>query len=349
MPIHIRWPQFMVTMSRVTTGVRAKALTLAGSVISLAPSRTEIIKAGALLPPLFRNGLVLRLLSAIAMQCKDLPSCTCTNLGIRRKLHVKIPSSKLTLLFGKPSLFTEERASLDLAIALFRQASCFIDVGSNDGLYVFYVRCRHRSDKPIYFLEPDPKLFERLKLNIGANDLKGITGYQLTLAATSGKTVLVRIRPDDNSGGLNNDDWSHTVLEPFEVERISFADFIAGHSLQHVCARIDAKGNEDGFLDGAKPALDKLDYLIMEISDRAMKHGFPSRIAREVNLHAYYINDYRLEHSLFGEYRYRKPFHKWLFCVESPTSLRTKLKGTRFHVADASENAAATNFLTTNE
>lgn len=147
--------------------------------------------------------------------------------------------------------------------------------------------------------------------------------------------VLVKIRPDDNLGSLINDDWSHLVLEPIEVERTSFADFVAGHSLEHVCAKVDVKGNEEAFFDGAKSALGKLDYLIIEIPGRAIKHGLPSRIMREGNLHAYYINDYKLEHSLFGEYKYVESFCKWLFCVESPRNLRTKLSGTRFQVVDA--------------
>ena len=338
MAIHIRRRQFTVTLSAVTTAVGAKAQTLARNVISLVPSRTAIIKAGASLPPLLRNGLVLRLLSAIAMRCNNLPAGFNTNLGIRRKLHVEIPSSKLALLFGKPSLFTEERSSLDLALALFRHASCFIDVGSNVGLYIFYLRCRDRSDKPIYFFEPDPRLFEQLELNIAANRLKYITGYQVALADRSGKMVLVKIRPDDNFGSLINDDWSNVVLEPIEVERTSFADFVVGHSLEHVCAKVDVKGNEEAFFDGAKSALGKLDYLIIEIPGRAIKHGLASKIMRDGTLHAYYINDYMLEHSLFGEHKHVEPFYKWLFCVEGPTSLRTKLSGTRFQVVDAAEN-----------
>jgi hypothetical protein len=108
----------------------APVRTLAQYVISLVPSKAAIISTGALLPPALRNGLILRLLSAVAARCNDLPPTLTTNLGIRRQLHVEISSSKLTLLFGKPSLFIGDRSSLDLALALFRHTSCFIDVGS---------------------------------------------------------------------------------------------------------------------------------------------------------------------------------------------------------------------------
>jgi hypothetical protein len=89
------------------------------------------------------------------------------------------------------------------------------------------------------------------------------------------------------------------------------------------------------FFDGAKSTLGKLDYLIIKIHGSAIKRGLPSRIIREGNFHAYYINDYKLEHSLFGECKYVAPFYKWLFCIESPTGLRAKLTGTKFQVVDA--------------
>ena len=300
MAIQIRWREFIVTLCGMTTTVAAMARTLAHYVVDLMPSRTAIIEAGALLPPSLRNGFVLHLLSAMAMRCNDLPASLTTNLGIGRQLHVKVSSSELAMLFGKPSLLTGGRSSLDLALALFQHASCFIDVGSNIGLYIFYLRCRDRSDKPIYFFESDPKLFEQLEVNIGANRIKHVTGYQVALANSSGKTVLVKIRRDDNSG---DGDWSHPILERIEVERTSFADFVAGHNLEHVCAKVDVKGDEEAFFDGAKPTLGKLDYLIMEILDPAIKRGLPLSIIREGNFRAYYINYYGSSRSRVGEFR----------------------------------------------
>ena len=311
-----------------------KVRPLAEYVISLAPSKAAIIKTGALFPPALRNGLVLRLLSSVATRCNDLPAMLTTNLGIRRKLRVEISSSKLPLLFGKPSLFIGERASLDLALTLFRHSSCFIDVGSGNGLYIFYLRCRDRSNKPIYFFESDPTLFEQLELNIRANGLKYVTGYQTALADSSGKMVLIKIRSDDSFGSLLNGEWSQ-ILEPITVERTSFGDFVAAHSLEHVCARINVGGTEEAFFDGAKSALGKLDYLIIGISGSAIERRLPSRVIREGNFHAYYINDYKLEHSMFGESKHVEPFHNWLFCVENPVNLRAKLRRTKFRVVEA--------------
>jgi hypothetical protein len=145
--------------------------------------------------------------------------------------------------------------------------------------------------------------------------------------------VVVKIRSDDSFGSLLNSEWPQ-ILEPIAVEKTSFGDFVAAHSLEHVCARIDVAGAEEAFFDGAKSALDKLDYLIIGISGSAIERRLPSRVIREGNFHAYYINDYKLEHSMFGECKYVEPFHNWLFCVENPVNLRAKLTRTKFHVVD---------------
>jgi len=105
--------------------------------------------------------------------------------------------------------------------------------------------------------------------------------------------------------------------------------------LEHVCARINVGGTEEAFFDGAKSALDKLDYLIIGILGSAIDRGLPSKVIREGNFHAYYINDYKLEHSMFGESKHVEPFHNWLFCVENPVNLRAKLARTKFRVVDA--------------
>jgi hypothetical protein len=132
---------------------------LAGHVISSLPGKVAITKHGARLPPFLRNTLTVQFLSAVAARCPAMPADLDTNLGIHPRLHVGVSSSKASLLFGAPRLFIGERSSLELALALFRYSGCFLDVGSNIGLFVFYLRCRSVGSKPIYFFEPDPTLY----------------------------------------------------------------------------------------------------------------------------------------------------------------------------------------------
>lgn len=307
---------------------------VAKHIISLLPGKVALTKSGASLLPSFRNALTIRFLNAVAEGCAGLPADLDTNLGIDHKLRVRVSSSKSMLLFGAPKLFVGERASLDLAVALLKHSSCFLDIGSNIGLYIFYLRCRDKSLKPIYYFEPDPALFSRLETNIARNRIKHVRGFQVAMAEKSGKDIFFQNRTDDNSGTLVQGDWSQDALKPIEIDKTSFAEFVSKYHLENVCVKVDVEGAEELFFDGAKASFDQLNYLIIEILGPAVSRGFPSKVIREGNLQAYYINDYKLEYSPFGNFSYVAPFYNWLFCRESPTALRNKLIGTKFRVVD---------------
>jgi FkbM family methyltransferase len=238
------------------------------------------------------------------------------------------------LLFDAPRFFVGERSSLDLAAALLQYCSCLIDVGSNMGLYIFYLRGRDLSTKPIYFFEPDPALFSRLASNISRNGFRNVEGFQVAMAEKVGRANFFQNRTDDSSGSLVEEDWSKHRLEPIAVETTSFSTFVNERKLEHVCAKVDVEGAEELFVNGARSSLDKLSFLIIEILGPAIGRSLPTRVIKEGKVHGYYINDYCLEHSVAGEFRYVAPFYNWLFCKENPTALRDKLIQTSFRVID---------------
>jgi FkbM family methyltransferase len=201
------------------------------------------------------------------------------------------------------------------------------------------LRRRALSEKQIYFFEPDPILFQRLQSNIARNGLNCIEGHNIAVADSVGKAVFFRNQTDDNSGSLIQEDWSKHTLEPIEVEKTSFHEFATTRNLARVCAKVDIEGAEELFFEGAKSSLGKLSYLIMEILGPAIHRGFPLRLISEGKLQAYYINDYELEHSVSGEYRYRAPFYNWLFCKDTPGDLRHKLADTPFRVSESRQPA----------
>jgi FkbM family methyltransferase len=311
---------------------------LGRQIISWLPAKCALAKGGATLSPSLRTALTARFLSAVAARCACLPADLDTNLGIDQRLRVKISTSKSALLFGAPHLFIGERSSLDLAATLVKYADCFIDVGANIGLYIFYLRCRDGYLKPIYFFEADPDLFSGLKENISRNGLLNVEGFQVAVAEKVGKAIFFQNRTDDSSGTLIKEDWSKHLLQPIEVDKTSFATFVNERQLKNVCAKVDVEGAEELFFDGARSSLDKLKFLIIEILGPAIGRNFPAKLIREANFHAYYINDYRLEHSPLGDFTYAAPFYNWLFCRESPASLRDKLIGTRFQVIASNQS-----------
>jgi FkbM family methyltransferase len=255
-----------------------------------------------------------------------------TNLGIDRKLRVRISSSKPWLLFGAPRLFLSERSSLDLSLALFKHSDCFLDIGSNIGLFVFYLRYRDPSSKPIYFFEPDPALFSQLKQNISMNKVQHVNGFQIAISENTQRALFYRNKSDDSCGTLVKENCLEHLHEAIEIDQIPLADFVRKHQLKNICVKVDVEGAEELFFAGTKSCLDKLNYLIIEILGPAIGRGFPVKVIREGNFQAYYINDYVLEYSPSGEFNYVAPFYNWLFCRDNPRSLSNKLRKTPFRV-----------------
>lgn len=297
---------------------------LATRCLSSLPLKAAIVRNAAHLPPALRSKLGVRLLRVVAASCSSLPAELRTNLGISSNLSVTVASSKAELIFGAPKLHVAERASLELALQLFNYSDCFLDVGANIGLFLFYLRCNAGSKKPIYFFEPDPDLFSALKSNINANKLDSVTGYQWAMSVVSGQTTFFTNKTDNSSGSLVKEDWSNHTLEPIEVQTTSFSDFVHERRLRGICAKVDVEGAEEAFFEGAKSALDRLSYLIIEILGPAVRRKLPTRIIR-AGFQAYYINDFTLEYTQSGDFTYVPPFYNWLFCREAPTELRGKL------------------------
>jgi FkbM family methyltransferase len=306
---------------------------LASSAVSLVPAKETILISGAMLPPQFRTMLLFRFFSALAARCSPLPSEFVTNLGIDKRLRVHVFSADLGAAFGAPRLNIGERSSLDLALAFFQHSDCFVDVGSYIGVFVFYLRSRADGSKPIYFFEPDPSLFERIKSNLIRNKIDAI-GFQAAMTTNSGKVTFYRNRTHDCSGSLVKEDWQGDALDPTEVTAMSFGDFVAEKGLGNACVKVDVEGAEEQFWEGAKNALDAVNSIIIEMLGPAIKKKLPAKIIESSGFHAYYINDYSLQHSVSGEFTYVYPFYNWLFCRESPTDLRHKLAGTNFKIIE---------------
>ena len=74
-------------------------------------------------------------------------------------------------------------------------------------------------------------------------------------------------------------------------------DFVAGHCLDQVCAKIDVEGADDQVWEGLLPGLHRFRFVVMEILGPAVKRGLPLRIIQEWGVNAYNIHDYQLEHS----------------------------------------------------
>jgi FkbM family methyltransferase len=301
-------------------------------VIGLVPAKEQILKAAARLPPGLRSPQSSRMFAALARRATMKASTLRSNMGIDRDLDCEMPVDQVFALYGKPELYRGERASLELAARLSRSCDAFVDVGAHLGYFTFFVSTRAGSDLPIYFFEPDPVLFARLDRNVRANHLDRVRGCNKAIGAADGPATFFVNRSDSLSGSLTDHfAAAHDVVATrIGVER--FATVAARLDFHHACAKVDVEGAETAFLDGAAEALSRVAYLIIEVLGPAHEQRFVQSVIARGGLCAYYINDYRLEHSSDGSFEYRAPEYNWLFCRESPEALATRLGGAPFQV-----------------
>lgn len=307
--------------------------TLLHHLLPFVPAKTRLLDAGARLPPGLKLRLVARALGALARQT----SCDgeiVTNLGMSRRYRVRLARSEsATLLFGRPDHYSGERGPLRLAAALAPRCAAFLDVGANLGYFVFHVRAH--APTPIYFFEPDPALYNRLAANVAANRLPDVTGLQAAVAAADGTADFFLNLTDHASGSLTDYFAAHHATRRLTVPAVTLDTFVRERGLDDLCVKADVENAEFELLAGARRALPRVRYLIMEVLGPASARGFPARLAREFGLHPYYINDLRLEHAPDGAFTYRPPEYNWLFCREAPAALAVALAGTGLTVASA--------------
>ena len=295
--------------------------------VSALPLKASLLYYAAQLPSALRSKLSIRVLSAINRRTLDRPPLSRTNLGIHSQVDCLIPNQHSELLFGAPRFWTGERSTLALSDALLDHCACYLDVGSNLGIYPLYLCSRGHRAKPIFCFEPDPELVELLRVNIKENGLANVAVQDVAVSRASGKVRFFANLSDKLSGTLVPDNWTaHTLAKPIEIPSVALSDFVANHRLNAVCAKIDVEGAEDQVWEGLVPSLQRFRFVIMEILGPAIKIGLPRRIIQESGFHAYYIHDYQLEHSRDGSFEYVPPFYNWLFCRETPQQLKGLLK-----------------------
>ena len=260
-----------------------------------------------------------------------------TNMGVSNDLQVLLPSAKYQLLYGRPADHTAEYATLELAAFCARGSGAFIDVGANEGMFVFYVAnaLERKRDADIHFFEPDPVLYERLVANLARNRIAA-HGTMAAVGGSVGRAMFHRNLGDDLSGSLTTA-FTHThATVAVETDVTTLAQHMTAHAVRRACVKVDVEGAAISVWEGARGALDRIDWLICEILGDELKGQLPRRIIAESGWYGYYVRDFELVRSIDGEFEYRAPFYNWLFCPAGPVDLAGLLKGTRFRVLDPS-------------
>lgn len=289
------------------------------------------LEKAARMPPALRTYFSYRFFSMLANQALN-TGCLDTNMGISKDYHCTIPFSQHMALFGKPALYNGERGALYLAANLSQTAEAFIDIGSHIGYFIFFLRNRLPTIKPIYFFEPDRQLFSVIEKNVRCNSLANVFGYNEAIGKIIGQAKFYRNLSDSSSGSLSTMFSNrHEVIEEM-VSITTFEDFCKRVSLKNACVKVDIEGAEQDFIIGSGDAITNIAYLIIEVLGPAVGEGFIRKMIKELGFHAYYINDMRLEYSTDGDFTYALGQFNWLFCRRNPAELNSLLMGSIFKI-----------------
>jgi FkbM family methyltransferase len=302
--------------------------------IGATPFKAPLVRWGALLPPYLKGRIGARILAQL-VRGDESGGELLTNLGISGSYRVALRKTEsVELLFGRPRHYAGERGSLRLAGVLARDCQAFVDVGSNLGYYVFYVR-RQLPRVPIYFFEPNGELFDRIVRNVRANRLEQVVGVKAAVGRSDGRANFYVDLTDHLSSSLTDYFTAAHESRAELVDVITLDRFTREHDLRELCVKVDVENAEFDFIAGAEKALDRIRYLIMEVLGPAVEKGFVQSMITRHGFTAYYINDMRLEHSPDGSFHYRHPELNWLFCRGGPDVLEDRLRGSGIRVVRA--------------
>jgi FkbM family methyltransferase len=302
------------------------------------PGREGLLTAAALAPPGWRSASFHRVCSALAQRTTFSRATLQTNLGIHRDLRCDVAASNGIALFGRPGHYVGERAPLALAARLSQACDTFLDVGANLGYFTFLVNAEGRRDLPIHAFEPDETLARRLTENVRRNGLTSVVVHQCAVGAIDGEATFYANESDPLSGSLTTDFAGKHDVRPTAVRVERFSTIADRLGFRAACAKVDVEGAEFDFMAGAIGALDRIQFLVIEVLAPAHHRSFVPALMAAGAFQAYYIDDFSLEHSVDGSFRDRPSEYNWLFCRKTPDALRERLRGTPFSVVPAGQS-----------
>jgi FkbM family methyltransferase len=294
-----------------------------------------LIRMGASLPVWCKGGItekVFRRILFLYNKRYHEDQLVYSNLGIDNKLVVKASVSQAPthFFFGKPSSYSGEYYTLRLAEKLSTHCAAFVDIGANWGYYSYYMAVHYK--KPIFWFEPNPVLYRHVADNLRANQFNQVTGSDVAISDTAGQLTFYIDQTSDLQSSLINPGAGANIKEHV-VQAIRFEDWANSINIPgKLLVKVDVENAEWNFIKGAEGAFDKIEYLIMEVLGPARESGFINYMIRDLKVHAYYIDENKIEHVQEEDMRYTKGEYNWLFTSHGPNALQQQLSGSPFTV-----------------
>lgn len=172
---------------------------------------------------------------------------------------------------------------LDVMRKLLKHDDVFVDIGANIGIFSLVAAKLARAGR-VYAFEPVHDLFDKLTMNVAANDFSNVRCYRVALMDTEGIGIIHRPLSRFLDGSMNDglasffSEWDAT-----ESEMVSMAcldNVVRREGISRIdMAKIDVEGSELKVLKGSLESLRLMKpKLLLEISDKtARRAGYTAR------------------------------------------------------------------------
>ena len=160
--------------------------------------------------------------------------------GLRFRCRANDNGGEMIVINGRK---LARRVELQQVVANLAPGDTFVDAGANFGLFVLYAAKAVGPTGGVLAIEPNPKLVERMRFNVAANEFSHVSIVPVALGAEKGQATLHIPSSEQDRASLlpvrGQDATQSVAVEPL-------AAIISAHGVAKIdLLKIDIEGYED--------------------------------------------------------------------------------------------------------
>ncbi len=142
-----------------------------------------------------------------------------------------------------------------------------LDIGAHVGSFTV-MAAKLASEGKVVAYEPNPSVYQILKMNVEANALTNVSTYSKAISRNNGKAKLYLNAIDAGSSHIHHRSHIDWVKPTIEVETITLEEAFKADNIQRVdFLKMDCEGAEWDILESSKNILDKIGKMSLEFHE----------------------------------------------------------------------------------